>query len=67
METNSAVMTIHMKPYDASSWDHWTIYDNMPYVWDPDLNAEWEFKYVTGNIIKGCRCNIIESIEIKHN
>jgi hypothetical protein len=67
MVTNSAVMTTLMKPYDASSWDHWSMYDNMPYIWDPDLNTERVFKYVTGNIIKGYRCNIIESIEIKHD
>ncbi len=67
METNNAVMTTHMKPYDTSSLDRWSMYDNMPYIWDPDLNVERVFKYETGNIIKGYRCNIIESVEIKHN
>jgi hypothetical protein len=66
METNTAVMTTHMKPYDNSSWERWSMYDNMPYVWDPDLNVERVFKYITGNVIKGYRCNINESIEIKH-
>ncbi len=66
METNTAMMTTHMKPYDDSSWEHWSMYDNMPYVWNSDLNEDRTYKNVTGNIIKGYRCNIIEAVEIKH-
>lgn len=67
METNNAVKATPVKPYDASAWDNWSLYDNMPYIWNPDLNLERDFKYETGNIIKGYRCKITDSIEIKHD
>jgi hypothetical protein len=55
-----------LKPYDDSAWDRWSMYDRMPYVWDPDLNVEKIFTYVTGNIIKSHRCNEKASYEVNH-
>lgn len=55
-----------VKPYDDTLWDRNSMYDRMPYVWDPDLNVERIFKTVTGNIIKGYRCKIEEPVEVKH-
>lgn len=66
MDTSIAVKTAPARPYDDSAWEHWSMYDNMPYIWNPDLNVERVFKYITGNIIKGYRCNIVETFEIKH-
>ena len=55
-----------VKPYDDSLWERWSMYDRMPYVWDPDLNVEKIFTKVSGNIIKSYRCQVKESIEVKH-
>jgi hypothetical protein len=55
-----------VKPYDDSLWDRYSMYDMMPYVWDPDLNVEKVFTKVTGKVIKACRCKIIEPYEVKH-
>ncbi len=66
MDITAIVKTAPLKPYDDSPWDRWSMYDNMPYVWDPDLNVERVFKFVTGNVIKSYRCNFIESVEINH-
>jgi hypothetical protein len=54
------------KPYDDSLWDRNSMYDKMPYVWDPDLNVEKIFKKVTGNVIKGYRCKMDCSFEVRH-
>lgn len=54
------------RPYDDSMWDHYSMYDRMPYVCDPDLNVEKIFTRVTGNIIKSYRCQIKEPYEVKH-
>lgn len=56
-----------IRPYDDSMWDHWTMYDNMPYVWDPDLNTEKKFVLVSGNVIKGYRVQMKdEPYELKY-
>lgn len=54
-----------VKPYDDSLWERWSMYDRMPYVWDPDLNVEKKFTKVSGNIIKSYRCQVKEPIEVK--
>jgi len=55
-----------VKPYDDSITDHWSLYDSMPYIWDPDLNIEKVFKIVSGNVIKAYRCKAMEPFEVKH-
>jgi hypothetical protein len=55
-----------VKPYDDSMWDRYSMYDRMPYMWDPDLNVEKIFTKVTGNIIKSYRCKTNEPYEVKH-
>jgi hypothetical protein len=55
-----------VKPYDDSMWDRNSMYDKMPYVWDPDLNVEKVFTRVTGNVIKSYRCKMNETYEVKH-
>jgi hypothetical protein len=57
---------VPVKPYDDSLWDRYSMYDRMPYVWDPDLNVEKRFAKTTGNIIKSYRCQIKEPYEVKH-
>lgn len=52
--------------YDDSLWDRYSLYDNMPFVWDTDLNVERIFTYVSGNLIKSYRCNMKEPYEVKH-
>lgn len=52
------------KPYDDNIWNRFTLYDNMPYVWDAD--SVRQLKLVSGNVIKGYRCRMKESYEIKH-
>lgn len=55
-----------VKPYDDSLWDRYSMYDKMPYIWDPDLNVEKAFAKVTGNVIKSYRCKMNEPLEIKN-
>lgn len=55
-----------VRPYDDSIWDSDSMYDRMPYVWDPDMNVEKVFKKVSGNIIKSYRCKLENPIEVKH-
>lgn len=66
MNTKKEAKKPPVKPYDDSMWDRYSMYDMMPYVWDPDLNVERIFRRVTGNIIKGYRCKLEETIEVKH-
>lgn len=66
MDTKKAMNRSYEKPYDDTVWEHWSIYDNMPYVWDPNLNVEKQFKIVSGNIIKSNRCIIKEPYEVKY-
>ncbi len=66
MNTKNDTKPAPMKPYDDSMWDRYSMYDRMPYVWDPDLNVERVFRKVTGNIIKGYRCKLEETLEVKH-
>lgn len=47
-----------LRPYDDSMWEHFHLYDNMPYTWNSDL--EKHIALVSGNLIKGYRCNITE-------
>lgn len=55
-----------VKPYDDSMWDSNSIYDKMPYTWDPDLNVDRIFARISGNIIKAYRCRIDEPFEVKY-
>ena len=66
MNTMNEIMSAPERPYDDTMWEHYSMYDSMPYVWDPDLNAEKIFRKVTGNIIKAYRCKMDEPIEVKH-
>ncbi len=58
--------SLQVRHFDDSMWDHISLYENMPYVWDSDLNAMQIFTLVTGNIIKSYRCITKEPYEIKH-
>ncbi len=53
-----------LKPYDETMWENFTLYDNMPYVWDTDYERRLTLE--SGNLIKGYRCKIKEPYEIKH-
>lgn len=66
MESVNKTGTPQVSPYDDSAWEHYSMYDNMPYVWDPDLNAMNIFTIVTGNLIKSYRCVMKDPLEIKH-
>lgn len=66
MDTKKSMNTSKMKPYDEIMWEHWAMYDNMPYIWDPDLNVDRTFKSLSGNIIKAYRIQMDEPYEIKH-
>ena len=54
------------RPYDDTMWEHWSMYDNMPYVWDSNLNMGGPLKLESGNIIKAYRCKLKDPYEIKH-
>lgn len=53
-------------PYDDSLWDQHSMYDQIPYTWDTDLNDEHNFSVVSGNVIKACRCLVTETYELRH-
>jgi len=57
-----------LSQYDDSLWERNSMYDNMPFVWNSDLNVEKVFAKVTGNVIKASRCVIEKGkpYEIKH-
>lgn len=52
------------RPYDESMWDHFYMYDKVPYSWDSDY--EKHLRLESGNVIKAYRCKIQEPYEIKH-
>lgn len=52
--------------YDESLFDQNSIYDNLPFRWNPDLNVEKRFTLVSGNVIKFYRCMIKEPYMLKH-
>ncbi len=52
------------RPFDDSALDRYSLYDNMPYQWDPDLNAGNVFRRESGNLIKGYRCKLEEPYEL---
>ncbi len=66
MEVNKKENTASVKPYDDSMWDRWNMYDNLPYVWDPDVCDTKKLATESGNIIKAYRCLIKEPYEVKH-
>lgn len=66
MNTKNKEKTTQQKPYDNSMWEHWSMYDNMPYNWDPDLNVEKVFKCISGNIIKSYRYQLDDPFELNH-
>lgn len=67
MNTRKDKKTAPLKPYDDSMWDHWSMYDNVPYVRDMDLRAVNSLTKVSGNIIKSYRCMIKEDpYKVKH-
>ena len=66
MNTKNEKKEVPVKPYDDSMWDRYSMYDRMPYAWDPDLNVEKVFTRVTGNVIKAYRYRINEPYEVKH-
>ncbi len=66
VDTKKTENTPKMKPYDAMLGEHWSMYDAMPYVWDPDLNVEKVFKCISGNIIKFYRFQMDEPYEIRY-
>ncbi len=50
--------------FDDPSFDRCSLYDNMPYQWDADLNIERILCKETGNLIKGYRCKIEEPVKL---
>lgn len=66
MDTMNEEKESSLKPYDDSMWEQWSMYDSMPYIWDPDLNVDRVFRYESGNIIKAYRYNLQDTFEIKY-
>jgi hypothetical protein len=66
VDTKKEVKPSPLKPYDDSMWDHWSLYDNVPYVQDMDLRTDHSLAKESGNIIKSYRCLIKEPYEVKH-
>ncbi len=65
MDSKNMLEIMSNSSYDDSMWDRNTMYDKMPYVWDPDLNVDKKFTKVTGNVIKFYRCQYKEPFELK--
>ncbi len=66
LSTNTETKSAPVSPYDDSLWDRNSMYDRMPFVWDPDLNTEMVLRKLSGNVIKAYRCKIDAPIEVKH-
>lgn len=58
MSTNIKYFPDHLRPYDDSLWDDYSMYDNMPYYWSMD--TERIIAVESGNVIKSHRCRISE-------
>jgi hypothetical protein len=54
-----------MRPYDDSMWDHFDLYDNMPYRWSSD--EEKRITLISGNLIKSYRYKVINEPYIIKN
>ncbi len=67
MTNNMMNNRIKVTPYDDSLLDRHSMYDTIPFTWDPDLNADKKFVLVTGNVIKSYRCQISDIIEVGYN
>lgn len=66
MDNKKGQQTAQLRPYDDTGWDRWSMYDNMPYVWDPDLCDIKRLALESGNIIKGYRCIMKEPYVVNH-
>lgn len=66
MDTEKETNTTPIKPYDDSTWDHWSIYDNVPFERDYKSREEDNLSLISGNIIKSYRCQIKEPYVVKH-
>ena len=64
MENKSEYPLSPQKPYDETVWDQFDFYDNIPYMWDSD--NERQISLVSGNVIKGYRCKLKDSYELKY-
>lgn len=53
--------------YVKDEYEHWTIYDKIPYVRDKELCNESNITKVSGNIIKAYRYLLKDTYEIKHD
>lgn len=49
---------LSLRPYDKSLEDNLAMYDNMPYLRDATLCNEETIALISGNIVKGYRCNM---------
>ncbi|MGB4659073.1 MAG: hypothetical protein WBI07_07835 [Mobilitalea sp.] len=67
MENMNEMITGPIRPFDDTMMDHWSMYENMPYVWDDDLTADSTLTLVSGNIIKSYRCKIIDTYKLRYN
>lgn len=67
MDSKSIKKHTNERPFDDSAFDRYSMYDNMPYEWDPDLNIEKVFRRESGNLIKGYRCNLEEPFKLCYN
>lgn len=64
MDSNSVKRQKIEIPFDDSAFDRYSMYDNMPYQWDSDLNIDKVFRLETGNLIKAYRCKENEPLEL---
>ena len=55
-----------LKPYDDTIWEDWSLYDNMPYVWNHDLSTGNTLSYESGNLIKAYRYKLQDPYELKY-
>lgn len=54
-----------LRPYDKSLEDNLKMYDNMPYNRDANLCNYEAIALVSGNLIKGYRCNMRDPYILK--
>lgn len=66
MGTASNIAYLKEIRYDDNVVDYNSMYDQMPFVWDTDMNVERIITKVSGNLIKFYRCKINEPYELKH-
>lgn len=67
MKQDDANTFLKLAPFDTTASDHLTMYDQLPYVRDPDECNGSSVAMNSGNVIKFYRCNVEGSYAVNNH